>query len=166
MAVQPGSLRSLMDQPWGRVVEVLPPLGNSLNQGHSVWRGSHWHPTLLACELPWGYEQLLVPVRNLQKFLLLSKNKLGSLNWYFKKPSFEMQNQILHLVWGTDLLPALSTGKEKILSYRILKFKYLPPGIHQGPCDSTGVMLRMLANFWQIRKIFLTQMYIKISNTS
>lgn len=41
-----------------------------------------------------------------------------------------MQNQIQHLVSGTDLLPALSTGKEKILSYRILRFKYLPPGIH------------------------------------
>lgn len=77
-----------------------------------------------------------------------------------------MQNQIRHLVSGTDLLPPLSTGKEKILSYRILRFKYLPPGIHQGFCDSTGGMLRMLANFWKIRKISLTQMWIKISNTN
>lgn len=42
-----------------------------------------------------------------------------------------MQNQMWHLVRGTDLLPALSTGKEKILSYTILSFKQLPPGIHQ-----------------------------------
>lgn len=77
-----------------------------------------------------------------------------------------MQNQIRYLVSGTDLLPALSTGKEKILSYKILRFKYLPPGIHQGSRESRGVMLRMLANFWKIRKISLTQMCIKISNTN
>lgn len=77
-----------------------------------------------------------------------------------------MQNQIRHLVSDTDLLPALSTGKEKILSYRIFRFKYPPPWIHQGFCDSRGVMLRMLVNFWKIRKIPLTQMCIKISNTN